>query len=60
MYVSYPRFVEVLISAASIMIRVLIGSGQFMAEIPTNEQRYTWSTACWHSCNGLNRLQLGG
>jgi len=33
-----------IIQSASIMIRVLIASGQFMAEVPTNEQGYPAST----------------
>lgn len=33
-----------IIQSASIMIRVLIASGQFMAEVPTNEQGYPSST----------------
>jgi hypothetical protein len=39
-----PKLTEMLIIAASIMIRVLIASGQFMAEVPTNEQGYPAST----------------
>jgi hypothetical protein len=39
-----PKLAEVLMIAASIMIRVLIASGQFMAEVPTNEQGYPSST----------------
>lgn len=40
-----------LMIAASIMIRVLIASGQFMAEVPTNEQGYPASTVSDQSLN---------
>ena len=38
-----------LMVAASIMIRVLIASGQLMAEVPTNEQGYPASTVSFQS-----------
>lgn len=55
-----PKPAEVLMIAASIMIRVVIASGQFMAEVPTNEQGYPSSTVSQYTLEWLNWSQLGG
>lgn len=56
MCVTHPKLIQLLMIAASIMIRVLIASGQFMAEVPSNEQGYPASTVNCHCLNGLKLI----